>query len=146
MLALTSADIGRSYFFRILSMADVGADKEKLNQVRERLFEELVRTRKEAASTRVELEEAIKARGSAEAELARLKQEMTEAKPADQPPASQADAQPQKQAPEITSALHGSAQRPVHRSRMSKRGLVLSNRGLQLRPRRQSGRYRSVTS
>jgi hypothetical protein len=47
----------------------------RLNRVRANLFEELVKTRAEAASARAELEAALKARDAAEAELARLKQE-----------------------------------------------------------------------
>jgi hypothetical protein len=54
----------------------------RLNRVRANLFEELVKTRAEAASARAELEAANKAREAAEAELARLKQEAASVKPA----------------------------------------------------------------
>lgn len=49
----------------------------RLNRVRQTLFEELVKTRAEAATARTELEAVSKARDQAEAELGRLKQEMT---------------------------------------------------------------------
>jgi hypothetical protein len=51
--------------------------KQRLNRVRQTLFEELVKTRAEAATARTELEAVSKARDQAEAELGRLKQEMT---------------------------------------------------------------------
>src|SRR3712207_8905868 len=53
----------------------------RLNRVRANLFEELVKTRAEAASARAELEAAIQARDAAEAELVRLKQQAASAKP-----------------------------------------------------------------
>jgi hypothetical protein len=50
---------------------------DRLNRVRQTLFEELVKTRAEATRAQTELEAASKARDQAEAELGRLKQEMT---------------------------------------------------------------------
>ena len=44
---------------------------DRLNRVRQTLFEELVKTRAEAARAKAELEAASKARDQAEAELAR---------------------------------------------------------------------------
>lgn len=65
----------------------------RLNRVRANLFEELIKTRADAASARAELEAALKARDAAEAELARLKQEAVSAKPA----ASSLSAEPKAQ-------------------------------------------------
>lgn len=69
----------------------------RLNRVRANLFEELVRTRAEAASARAELEAALKARDTAEAELARLK-EAGNAKPADPGPSTASKAEPKQPA------------------------------------------------
>jgi hypothetical protein len=96
--------ISLSFGWITASAASPDDEIARLNQVRERLFEELVKTRKDAASVGAELETAINARDRAEAELTRLKLETTAAKPADQPSAIQANIQPQKQAPAVTSA------------------------------------------
>ena len=58
---------------------------DRLNRVRQSLFEDLVKTRAEAAAARSELESMTKARDQAEAELARLRQELASIKPATQP-------------------------------------------------------------
>jgi hypothetical protein len=60
-----------------MSLADASPEEEiaRLDRVRQKLFEELVQTRREAASARAELEEMRKARDQAEAELARSRQE-----------------------------------------------------------------------
>jgi hypothetical protein len=68
----------------------------RLNRVRANLFEELVKTRAEAASARAELEAALKARDAAEAELARLKQEAMSAKPVDPGPSTASKAEPKQ--------------------------------------------------
>lgn len=70
----------------------------RLNRVRANLFEELVKTRAEAATAGAERDEALKARDAAEAELARLKQEATNAKPASPAPGAETKAPPQKRA------------------------------------------------
>ncbi len=70
----------------------------RLNRVRTNLFEELVKTRAEAATARAERDEALKARDAAEAELARLKQEAATAKPAGPAPSAETKAQPQHRA------------------------------------------------
>ena len=70
----------------------------RLDRVRTNLFEELVRTRGEAATARAERDEAVKARDAAEAELARLKQEAASAKPASPVPNAETKAQPQHRA------------------------------------------------
>ncbi len=70
----------------------------RLNRVRTNLFEELVKTRAEAATARAERDEALKARDAAEAELARLKQEAATAKPASPAPSAETKAQPQHRA------------------------------------------------
>jgi hypothetical protein len=70
----------------------------RLNRIRANLFEELVKTRAEAASARAELEAAIKARDAAEAELARLKQEAAGAKPANPVTSAETKAEPQQRA------------------------------------------------
>jgi hypothetical protein len=57
----------------------------RLNRVRQNLFEELVKTRAEAAAARAELEAMTRARDQAEAELTRLQQEAASAKPVDLP-------------------------------------------------------------
>jgi hypothetical protein len=57
----------------------------RLNRVRQNLFEELVKTRAEAAAARAELEAATRARDEAEAELTRLRQEAAAVKPVDLP-------------------------------------------------------------
>ena len=68
----------------------------RLNRVRANLFEELVKTRAEVATTRSELEAAIKARDAAEAEVTRLRQEAASAKTANPAPGVQANVAPQK--------------------------------------------------
>lgn len=87
--------------FGIASVSAAGASPEdeiaRLNRVRASLFEELVKTRAEAASARAELEAAIKARDAAEAELARLK-EAAGAQPANSGPSAEAKAEPQQRA------------------------------------------------
>jgi hypothetical protein len=68
----------------------------RLNRVRGNLFEELVRTRAEAATARSELDAARKARDAAEAEVMRLKQEAASANPANPVPSAATKAQPQQ--------------------------------------------------
>lgn len=68
----------------------------RLNRVRANLFEELVKMRAEAATTRSELDAAVKARDAAEAEVARLRQEAASAKAATPAPGVQANVAPQK--------------------------------------------------
>ena len=68
----------------------------RLNRVRANLFEELVKTRAEAATARSELEAAVKARDAAEAEVTRLRQEAASANPANPAPGVQASVAPQK--------------------------------------------------
>jgi hypothetical protein len=70
----------------------------RLNRVRANLFEELVKTRAEAAAARAELDAAVRGREAAEAELARLKQEAASAKAVDPAPRPEAKAEPQKPA------------------------------------------------
>ncbi len=70
----------------------------RLNRVRANLFEELVKTRAEAATARVERGEALKARDTAEAELTRLKQEAANANPAKPVPSAETKAQPKQRA------------------------------------------------
>src|SRR3712207_7795772 len=70
----------------------------RLNRVRANLFEELVKTRAEAATARAERDEALKARDTAEAELNRLKQQAASAKPANPVPSAEMKAQPQQRA------------------------------------------------
>jgi hypothetical protein len=70
----------------------------RLNRVRANLFEELVKTRAEAATARTERDEALKARDAAEAELTRLKQEAASAKPANPVPSAETKAPPQHRA------------------------------------------------
>jgi len=88
-----------------LSIAGVSAvaaspeeEVARLNRVRANLFEELVKTRAEAATARSERDEALKARDAAEAELTRLKQEAASAKPASPVPNAETKAQPQRRA------------------------------------------------
>jgi hypothetical protein len=68
----------------------------RLNRIRANLFEELVKTRAEAATARSELEAAVKARDAAEAEVTRLRQEAASAKSANPAPSAQANLAPQK--------------------------------------------------
>ena len=68
----------------------------RLNRVRGNLFEELVKTRAEAATARSELDAARKARDAAEAEVMRLKQEAASANPANPVPSAATSAQPQQ--------------------------------------------------
>lgn len=70
----------------------------RLNRVRANLFEELVKTRAEAAVARAELDAALKGREAAEAELVRLKQGLAGAKPAVPVPSAEAKPEPQKPA------------------------------------------------
>ena len=66
----------------------------RLNRVRQNLFEELVKTRAEAAAARAELETTTRARDQAEAELTRLRQEAASAKPVDLPSTAAIPASP----------------------------------------------------
>jgi hypothetical protein len=66
----------------------------RLNRVRQNLFEELVKTRAEAAAARAELEAMTRARDHAEAELARLRQQAASAKPVDLPSTAAIPASP----------------------------------------------------
>jgi hypothetical protein len=75
----------------------------RLNRVRANLFEELIKTRAEAAAARAELDAAVKARDQAEAELARLKQEAASGQPPRPASASQTTAEPQKRAQDASS-------------------------------------------
>jgi len=69
----------------------------RLNRVRANLFEDLVKTRAEAATARAERDEALKACDAAEAELTRLK-EAANAKPASPVPSAETKTQPQHRA------------------------------------------------
>jgi hypothetical protein len=83
-----------------ISVAAASPEDEiaRLNRVRANLFEELVKTRAEAATARAERDEALKARDTAEAELTRLKQEAGNARPANPVPSAKTKAQPQQRA------------------------------------------------
>jgi hypothetical protein len=70
----------------------------RLNRVRANLFEELVKSRAEAASARAERDAALKARDAAEAELTRLKQEAASTKPANPVSSAETEAPPQQRA------------------------------------------------
>jgi hypothetical protein len=86
----------------------------RLNRVRANLFEELVKTRAEAAAARAELDAAVRGREAAEAELARLKQEAASAKPINPAPRPEAKAEPQKPAaPAATVAARRRSVRPA---------------------------------
>ena len=85
----------------------------RLNRVRANLFEELVKTRAEAASARAELESAIKAREAAEAELARLKQEAASAKPATPEMSAETKGQPQHRAAAAAPVARRQSVRPA---------------------------------
>ena len=103
MLLSTSCAVVAAIGLGIASVTGAVASSEdeiaRLNRVRANLFEELVKTRAEAASARAELEAAVKARDAAEAELARLKQQAVSAKPANRLPSTEAKAEPQPRAP-----------------------------------------------
>ncbi len=86
----------------------------RLDRVRTNLFEELVRTRAEAATARAERDEAVKARDAAEAELVRLKQEAASAKPATSGMSAETKAQPQhRAAAAASSAVRRQSVRPA---------------------------------
>jgi hypothetical protein len=86
----------------------------RLNRVRANLFEELVKTRAEAAAARAELDAAIKGREAAEAELARLKQEAAGVKPTNPVPSVEANVAPQEGATNAASrASRGQSVRPA---------------------------------
>jgi hypothetical protein len=97
------ATIGLSGSWTTVSAQAPESEIARLNRVRANLFEELVKTRAEAAAARAELDAAIKAREHAEAELARLKQEAASAKPASPPPVRQTSVGPQQQVSTDTS-------------------------------------------
>ena len=97
------ATIGLSGSWTTVSAQSPENEIARLNRVRANLFEELVKTRAEAAAARAELDAAIKAREHAEAELARLKQEAASAKPTSPPPVRQTSVGPQQQVPTDTS-------------------------------------------
>jgi hypothetical protein len=86
----------------------------RLNRIRANLFEELVKTRAEAATARSERDEALKARDAAEAELTRLKQEAASAKPANPVPSVETKAPPQQGATTTASpTARGQRMRPA---------------------------------
>jgi hypothetical protein len=95
------ATIGLSGSWTTVSAQSPENEIARLNRVRANLFEELVKTRAEAAAARAELDAAIKAREHAEAELARLKQEAASAKQPSPAPARQTSVGPQQQVPNI---------------------------------------------
>jgi hypothetical protein len=92
--------VGAAVVLGIVCASGVVASPEdeiaRLNRVRANLFEELVKTRAEAATARSELEAAVKARDGAEAEVTRLRQEAASAKTANPAPSAQANLAPQK--------------------------------------------------
>jgi hypothetical protein len=94
------ASIGLSIVSVTAAVAAPEDEIARLDRVRANLFEELIKTRADAASARAELEAALKARDAAEAELARLKQEAVSAKPA----ASSLSAEPKAEAQGTTTA------------------------------------------
>jgi hypothetical protein len=95
------ATIGLSGSWTTVSAASPEDEIARLNRVRANLFEELVKTRAEAAAARAELDAAIKAREHAEAELARLKQEAASTKLPSPPQVRQTSVGPQQQVPNI---------------------------------------------
>ena len=98
LTVVTAAGLG------IAGMSAVAASPEdeiaRLDRIRANLFEELVKTRTEAATARAERDAALKERDAAEAELARLKQEAASTKPANPVPS----AATQSQQPATTAA------------------------------------------
>jgi hypothetical protein len=96
----------------------------RLNRVRANLFEELVKTRAEAATARSELEAAVKARDAAEAEVTRLRQEGASAKSANPAPGVQANVAPQQRT--TNTALPALHRQGVSSARPTATGSVLS--------------------
>jgi hypothetical protein len=94
-LAVVAA-IGLSIVSVTAAVAAPEDEIARLDRVRANLFEELIKTRADAASARAELEAALKARDAAEAELARLKQEAVSAKPAASNPSAEPKTEPQQ--------------------------------------------------
>jgi hypothetical protein len=90
------ASIGLSIVSVTAAVAAPEDEIARLDRVRANLFEELIKTRADAASARAELEAALKARDAAEAELARLKQEAVSAKPAASSLSAEPKAEPQQ--------------------------------------------------
>src|SRR4051812_24798537 len=94
LTVVTAAGLG------IAGMSAVAASPEdeiaRLDRIRANLFEELVKTRAEAATVRSERDAALKERDAAEAELARLKQESAAAKPVNPAPSVQSNIVPEK--------------------------------------------------
>jgi hypothetical protein len=119
MLLSTSCAVVAAIGLGIASVTGAVASPEdeiaRLNRVRANLFEDLVKSRAEAASARAELEAAIQARDAAEAELARLRQQAANAKSADPLPSTEAKAEPQPHVPKTASPAvrRQSARRPV---------------------------------
>jgi len=105
--ALQSLSVAVLMILRVGSATAIAASPEdeiaRLNRVRANLFEELIKTRAEAAAARAELDAAVKARDQAEAELARLKQEAASGQAPRPAPASQTTAEPQKRAQDASS-------------------------------------------
>jgi chromosome segregation ATPase len=91
--ALTAAS---ALVLQFASASALSPDDEiaRLNRVRQNLFEELVKTRAEAAAARAELEAMTRAREQAEAELTRLRQEAASAKPDELPSTAAISASP----------------------------------------------------
>jgi hypothetical protein len=85
--ALRVAALAIALVLQIAPASALSPEEEitRLNRVRQNLFEELVKTRAEAAAARAELEAATRARDEAEAELTRLRQEAAAVKPVDLP-------------------------------------------------------------
>ena len=85
--ALRVAALAIALVLQIAPASALSPEEEitRLNRVRQNLFEELVKTRAEAAAARAELEAVTRARDEAEAELTRLRQEAAAVKPVDLP-------------------------------------------------------------
>jgi hypothetical protein len=98
ILSLISLAVVAALGLGIASVTGAAASPEdeiaRLNRVRANLFEELVKTRADAAAARAELEAAIKGREAAEAELARLKQQLANA--TNPVPSARTQAEPSK--------------------------------------------------
>jgi hypothetical protein len=101
----------------------------RLNRVRANLFEELIKTRAEAAAARAELDAAIKAREQAEAELSGLRQNAAPSTPPRPAPASQPMVEPQTRVeaspPKPQSRTKAS---PGHRNPSSSRNVATAAR------------------
>jgi hypothetical protein len=103
-LALVTA-IGLGSAGIVAAAASPEDEIARLDRLRAKLFEELVKTRVEAATARAERDAALKARDTAEAEITRLRQEAANARRTEPVPIARTKAPAQQRATAAASSV-----------------------------------------